>query len=53
MSSRSSWAPEAEDGLILVMSLGDESVMPFTDGGADSLFELIKIHRETPPPEER
>jgi len=36
-----------------VLSLGDESVMAFTDDGADSLVELIKIHREMPPREER
>jgi hypothetical protein len=40
---------EAEDGLIWVLSLGDESVMAFTDDGVDSLVELIKIHRETKP----
>ena len=38
---------EPEDGLIWVQSLGDESVMAFTDNGVDSLVELIKIHRET------
>ena len=37
----------------LVLSLGDESVMAFTDDGVDSLVELIKIHRETTPREER
>jgi hypothetical protein len=37
---------EPEDGLIWVLSLGDESVMAFTDDGVDSLVELIKIHRE-------
>ena len=40
---------EPEDGLIWVLSLGDESVMAFTDDGVDSLVELIKIHRETKP----
>ncbi len=40
-------AIEPEDGLIWVLSLGDESVMAFTDDGVDSLVELIKIHRET------
>jgi hypothetical protein len=44
---------EPEDGLIWVLSLGDESVMAFTDDGVDSLVELIKIHRETKPREER
>ena len=43
---------EPEDGLIWVLSLGDESVMAFTDVGVDSLVELIKIHRETKPREE-
>ena len=38
---------EPEDGLIWVLSLGDESVMAFTDDGVDSLVELIKIHQET------
>ena len=36
-----------DDGLIWVLSFGDESVMAFTDDGVDSLVELIKIHRET------
>jgi len=27
--------------------------MPFTDDGVDSLVDLIKIHRETTPREER
>ena len=44
---------EPEDGLIWVLSLGDESVMAFTDDGVDSLVELIKIHREMPPREQR
>ncbi len=43
---------EPEDGLIWVQSLGDESVMAFTDDGVDSLVDLIKIHRETLPREE-
>ena len=43
---------EPEDGLIWVLSFGDESVMAFTDYGVDSLVELIKIHREMPPREE-
>src|SRR5271170_468205 len=43
---------EPEDGLIRVLSLGDESVMAFTDDGVDSLVELVKIHRETKPREE-
>ena len=44
---------EPEDGLIWVLSLGDESVMAFTDFGVDSLVDLIKIHREMPPREQR
>ncbi len=40
---------EPEDRLIWVLSLGDESVMAFTEDGVDSLVELIKIHREMPP----
>ena len=44
---------EPEDGLIWVLSLGDESVMAFTEDGVDSLVELIKIHPETTPREQR
>jgi hypothetical protein len=44
---------EPEDGLIWVLDLGDESVMAFTDYGVDSLVDLIKIHREMPPREQR
>ena len=44
---------EPEDGLIWVLSLDDECVMAFTDFGADSLVDLIKIHREMTPREER
>jgi hypothetical protein len=44
---------EPEDGLIWVLGLGDESVMAFTDEGVDSPVELIKIHRETTPREQR
>ena len=40
---------EPEDGLIWMLSLGDESVMAFTDDGVDSLVELSRIHREMPP----
>jgi len=43
----------AEDGLIRVQGLDNESVMAFTDFGFDSLVALIKIHREMTPPEER
>ena len=44
---------EPEDGLIWVLSFGDESVMAFTDDGVDNLVELIKIQREMPSREER
>ena len=44
---------ETEDGVIWVLSLDDESVIAFTDFGVDSLVELIKIHREMPPREQR
>jgi hypothetical protein len=44
---------EPEDGLIWVLSLDDDSVMAFTDDGVDNLVDLIKIHREMPPPEQR
>ena len=44
---------ETEDGVIWVLSLDDESVLAFTDFGVDSLVELIKIHRETPPRQQR
>ena len=44
---------EPEDGLIWVLSLDDESVMAFTDFGVDSLVDLIKIHRQMTPREER
>ena len=44
---------ETEDGVIWVLSLDDDSVIAFTDFGVDSLVELIKIHREMTPREER
>ena len=44
---------ETEDGVIWVLSLDDESVIAFTDFGVDSLIELIKIHREMPPRDQR
>jgi hypothetical protein len=44
---------EPEDGLIWVLSLDDDRVMAFTDDGVDNLVDLIKIHREMPPPEQR
>ncbi len=44
---------ETEDGVIGVLSLDDDSVIAFTDFGVDSLVDLIKIHRDMPPREER
>ena len=44
---------ETEDGVIWVLSLDDDSVIAFTDFGVDSLVELIKIHREMPPRDQR
>jgi hypothetical protein len=44
---------EPEDGVIWVQGLDDESVMAFTDFGVESLVELIKIHRESTPREQR
>ena len=44
---------ETEDGVIRVLSLDDDSVIAFTDFGVDSLVELIKIHREMPPRQQR
>ena len=36
-----------------VQGLGDESVMALTDFDVDSVGDLIKIHRETTPRQER
>ena len=44
---------EPEDGVIWIQGLGEEGVMAFTDFGVESLVELIKIHREMPPREQR
>jgi len=44
---------ELEDGVIWVQGLGDQSVLAFTDFGVESLVELIKIHRDQTPREER
>ena len=44
---------ETEDGVIWVLSLDDDSVIAFTDFGVDNLVELIKIHREMPPRDQR
>ena len=40
---------EPEDGLIWVHGLDDEGVIAFTDFGAESLVELLPIHREQEP----
>jgi hypothetical protein len=39
---------DAEDGVIWVNGVGDDSVMAFTDFGIENLIELIKLHKETP-----
>ena len=44
---------DPEDGVIWVQGLDDEGVMAFTNFGVDNLVNLIKIHRETTPREER
>jgi hypothetical protein len=44
---------EPEDGVIWVRGLGNDRVIAFTDFGVESLVELIKIHRESTPREER
>jgi hypothetical protein len=44
---------EPEDGVIWVQGLDEESVIAFTDFGVERLVELIKIHRESAPREER
>ena len=42
-----------EDGVIWVHGLGDDGVMAFTDFGIENLVELIKIHKDQKPHEER
>jgi hypothetical protein len=44
---------DAEDGVIWVYGLGDDGVMAFTDFGIENLVELIKIHKDQKPREER
>jgi hypothetical protein len=44
---------DTEDGVIWVYGLGDEGVMAFTDFGIENLVELIKIHKDQNPREER
>ena len=44
---------EPEDGVIWVQGIDDDSVMAFTDFGVDNLVDLIKVHREATPREER
>jgi len=44
---------EAEDGVIWVHGLSHDGVMAFTDFGIENLVELIKIHKDQKPREER
>jgi hypothetical protein len=44
---------DTEDGVIWVYGLGDDGVMAFTDFGIENLVELIKIHKDQKPHEER
>jgi hypothetical protein len=44
---------DTEDGVIWVHGLGDDGVMAFTDFGIQNLIELIKIHKDQNPREER
>jgi hypothetical protein len=44
---------DAEDGVIWVCGLGDDGVMAFTDFGIENFVELIKIHKDQKPREER
>ena len=44
---------DTEDGVIWVYGLGDDGVMAFTDFGIENLVELINIHKELKPRDER
>ena len=44
---------DTEDGVICVYGLGDGGVMAFTDFGIENLVELINIHKELKPRDER
>jgi hypothetical protein len=44
---------DTEDGVIWVYGLGDDGVMAFSDFGIENLVELIKIHKDQKPHEER
>ncbi len=44
---------DTEDGVICVYGLGDDGVMAFTDFGIENLIELINIHKELKPRDER
>ena len=44
---------DIEDGVIWVYGLGDDGVMAFTDFGIENLVELINIHKELKPRDER
>ena len=44
---------DTEDGMIWVYGLGDDGVMAFTDFEIENLVELINIHKELKPRDER
>jgi hypothetical protein len=44
---------DTEDGVIWVYGLADDGVMAFTDFGIENLVELINIHKELKPRDER
>ena len=44
---------DTEDGVIWVYGLDNNGVMAFTDFGIENLVELIKIHKNQKPREER
>ncbi|MGA9824974.1 MAG: hypothetical protein WBQ53_09115 [Methylocystis sp.] len=44
---------DTEDGVIWVYGLDNDGVMAFTDFGIENLVELIKIHKDQKPREER
>ena len=44
---------DTEDGVIWVYGLDNDGVMAFTDFGIENLVELINIHKELKPRDER
>ncbi len=44
---------DTEDGVIWIRGRGEDAVMAITDFGIETLIELIKIHKNDPPPLER